>query len=100
MNSRTNIAPLKIFARVKPGVTRESVNEEEMLEEEHNDTKQKNIYDEQPNEHGWIVSGTVKTTHGYKRPAFVREIIQVETRRGVTLRATDDFLLRMTTAVN
>ena len=79
MISRTNPSSLKIFARVKPGVTNESVNEEEMLEEEHNDAKQKNVFDERPNEHGWKISGTLKTSHGYKRPAFVREIIQVET---------------------
>lgn len=67
----------QIFARAKPGATSEAVEEEEALEEEQADDKQKKMYDENPIEDGWKVSGTVKNSQGYKRPPFVQEIVQV-----------------------
>jgi hypothetical protein len=68
---------LQIFARAKPGATSEAVEEEETLEEEHGDEKQKQLYDEYPIDDGWKVSGTIKNSQGYKRSPFIQEIIQV-----------------------
>jgi hypothetical protein len=73
-----NLYILKIFARAKPGATSESVEEEEALEEEHAEDRQKQLYDEYPHDDGWKVSGTIKNNQGYKRPPFVQEIIQVK----------------------
>lgn len=73
-----NIA--RIFARVKPGATNETVDEEEAVEEEHSELKQKQFYDDQPIENGWKVSGTVKNAKSYRRPAFIEEIFQGKSR--------------------
>jgi hypothetical protein len=67
----------KIFARAKPSATGEAVEEEETLEEEHGEDRQKQLYDEHPIENGWKVSGTIQNSQGYKRPAFIQEVIQV-----------------------
>lgn len=69
---------LKIFARAKAGATNESVEEEEAMEEEQADDQQKQLYDENPIDDGWKVSGTIKNSQGYKRSAFIQEIVQVE----------------------
>lgn len=68
---------MKIFARAKPGITGETVEEEEAAEEEMIETKKKHFYDEQPIEQGWKVSGTAKNLEKYKRPPFVHELVQV-----------------------
>lgn len=73
-----NFVILKIFARTKPGATNETSEEEETLEEEHGDDIQKQLYDEYPIDDGWKVSGTIRNSQGYKRPAFIQEIIQVK----------------------
>jgi hypothetical protein len=58
-------------------VTNESVDEEETLEEEQTDSKKKNLYDEQPIDNGWKVSGTVKNQQIYRQAPFIRDIVQV-----------------------
>jgi len=47
------------------------------VEEEQIDDRQKQLYDESPIDDGWKVSGTIKNSQGYKRPAFIQEIVQV-----------------------
>jgi len=54
------------------------VEEEEAMEEEHAEDKQKQLYDEYPIDDGWKVSGTIKNSQGYKRAPFIQEIIQVK----------------------
>jgi hypothetical protein len=54
------------------------VEEEEAMEEEHAEDKQKQLYDEYPIDDGWKVSGTIKNSQGYKRAPFMQEIIQVK----------------------
>jgi hypothetical protein len=54
------------------------VEEEEAIEEEHAEDKQKQLYDEYPIDDGWKVSGTIKNSQGYKRAPFMQEIIQVK----------------------
>ncbi|CAF1386022.1 unnamed protein product [Adineta steineri] len=78
-----NIA--RIFARVKPGSTGDTGGEEEeAAEEENGDQRQKQLYDENPIENGWKVSGTIKNTQGYKRAPFMQEIIQYKDRNQLT----------------
>ncbi len=78
---------LKIFARAKPGATNDTVEEEETLEEEHAEERQKQLYDEYPIEDGWKVSGTIKNSQGYKRPPFIQEIIQVKLKFYLSIRS-------------
>lgn len=54
------------------------MEEEEAIEEEHGDDRQKQLYDEYPINDGWKVSGTIKNGQGYKRPPFIQELIQVK----------------------
>ncbi len=54
------------------------MEEEEAIEEEHAEDKQKQLYDEYPIDDGWKVSGTIKNSQGYKRAPFMQEIIQVK----------------------
>ncbi len=54
------------------------MEEEEAMEEEHAEDKQKQLYDEYPIDDGWKVSGTIKNSQGYKRAPFMQEIIQVK----------------------
>lgn len=70
----------RIFARAKAGATNESVEEEEAMEEEQADDQQKQLYDENPIDDGWKVSGTIKNSQGYKRSAFIQEIVQYKDR--------------------
>ena len=86
---------MKIFARAKPGATGEAVEEEESLEEEHGEERQKQLYDEHPIEDGWKVSGTVKNSQGYKRPPFIQEIIQVSSKDEWNLYITISFSIKI-----
>jgi hypothetical protein len=74
---KTNLHISKIFARAKPGATSDVAEEEETVEEEHPDKRQKQLYGEDPIDDGWKVSGTIKDTQTYKRAPFIQEIIQV-----------------------
>ena len=60
------------MARVKPGLTNVSNDEEETVEH-----KQQESDDEHAYINGWKVIGTVKDNQKYIQPPFIHEIIQV-----------------------
>ena len=78
----------KIFAREKPGATSKDADEEEALEEEQADERQRHFYDEEPLANGWKVSGTIQNNQSYQQAPFINEIIQV------TLLATSTRILQ------
>ncbi len=64
---------LKLFARVKPGSTIDTMDEETASSQKQNDADDDEINDED----GWEVSGTIKNNQKYIKPSYIHQIVQV-----------------------
>ena len=82
---RNQLIDVQFFARVKPGATTQSAEEEDKdKDKEGSHQKLMDIEDDQPKENGWKVSGTVQN-QSYTKPAYIQEIVQVEVRYSLNL---------------